>query len=178
MRGNQKSNVSETSTIRTGDLSFDQLDGTNNGSDPGKIEILNKCVIIKIKHSLFHFFFFVLNNKYFFQVTTTTTAEDTHAGKPTSPQPVKPDEMNPNGNLTGGITPKPEPDETQTPVPTPTPDDVKPDDSKNDEGHKPASPQPPPQPPEPDKIMPGPKPDSPDPEPVRSKKDWMKSNCF
>ena len=109
-------------------------------------------------------------------MTTTTTTEDTAARKPT--KPVKPDEKNPNGNLTGGITLKPEPDDTQTGVPSPKPNDVKPDESENGEEHKPAGPQPPPQPPEPDKITPGPKPDSPDPEPVRSKKEWMQSNCF
>ena len=102
---------------------------------------------------------------------TKPTTEDTAAGKPTSPEPVKPDETNPNGNLTGGLTPKPEPDGNPEDVPSPTPDDVKPDESKNGEPHKPASPQPP----EPDQTTPGPKPDSVPPEPVLSKKEWMKS---
>ena len=49
LRENRKSKVSETSATTqntTCDLSFEQLDGTNNGSDPGEIEMLNIFLII------------------------------------------------------------------------------------------------------------------------------------
>ena len=174
LRENRKNKVSETSAntqITTSDLSFEQLDGTNNSSDPGEILISNLNCLITLFFILLVFYCLRIKPQFFFQVTQPTTDTHSPSGKPTSPDAHN---MNPDGSLTG--EPKPQPDPNPQHIPSPTPDHVKPDPSKNGDEHKPAGPKPPAEHTEPDQTTPGPKPDSVPPEPVRSKKEWMKSN--